>query len=140
MPPFIPGENVAATEECHKTALMMVRGAYDAFQEKKSRWEIMTKENMERSDFIIEGRVVAWFEPSWFSRFFLRNKTKILKIEGKMIELDSGRAVAAFEDEIIAQRKEIFYRDLGYVLGARLGNRIMMEDKMQKKEEPKGEK
>ena len=138
--PFVAGESVVASEELHKTALMMVRGVYDEFADKKSRFEIMTKETMGKSDFIIEGHVIEWFEPSWFSRLFLCNKTKILRLEGRMTDLDTGKIILTFEDRISTKRKQISYRDLGYVLGVRLGKMILSHDKIKKSPAEEGEK
>lgn len=130
--PFVAGQSVAENNALHKTSLMMIRGVYDAFTDDKARFKLMTQETMAESDFIVEGHVVEWFEPSWFSRIFLRNKKKILRVEGKMTDLDSGKMVFVFEDQIGSLRKEVSYEDLGYILGVRLAKTILSYDKKSK--------
>jgi hypothetical protein len=126
--PFLAGENVVASEELKAASLMFIRGVYDEFQDKKARFELMSKENMEKSDFLVEGHVVNWFEPKWFSRIFLRNKDKLLGVEGKMTDLNTGRVILSFEDEIACKGKNISYRDLAHILGVRFGKFILSQD------------
>ncbi|MBF0523345.1 MAG: hypothetical protein HQL24_09875 [Candidatus Omnitrophica bacterium] len=123
--PFTAGEDVRATEEMDKDALMLVRGVYDELQEKKSWFKIITAETVEKSDFLIEGHITKISEPSWFARFILRKKKKTFGVEGKMTDLNTGRIIFSFEDEVSSGKKGTTYLDLSHLIGVRLARFIL---------------
>ena len=118
--PFKAGVGVEANEELDKIALMIVKGVADVFaDDQESRFNILTAENSQEADFIIQGHITGVKGPSRVSRWILFKGQKTLDVDGKMVDAQTGETIAVFADK--TETKEADYKELGYRIGKNIG-------------------
>ena len=118
--PFKAGVGVEANEDLERIALMIVKGITDVFADDQgTSFNILTAENSKEADFVIQGHVTNVKGPSRVSRWVLRKGQKTLSVDGKMIDAQTGKAIAVFTDQVTSKTEN--YRDLGYRIGKDIG-------------------
>lgn len=118
--PFKAGVGVEANQELDRIALTIVKGIADALEDdRESRFNILTAEDPQIADFIIQGHITKSDGPSRVRRWMLLKGQKTLGITGKVIDAQSGEAVAVFSDT--AKTKEEDFKGLGYHVGKNIG-------------------
>ncbi|MCK5178887.1 MAG: hypothetical protein KAR32_05095 [Candidatus Omnitrophica bacterium] len=126
--PFKAGVGVEANEELDRIALMIVKGIADTFADAEGNlFNILTAENLEGADFIVQGHVTSVKGPSKVSRWVLLKGHKRLGIDGKMVDAQTGEAIAVFADQATSETEN--YKDLGYRIGKNIGLFILSGSK-----------
>jgi len=118
--PFKAGVDVEANEELERVTLMVVKGNADTFADDQGGlFNILTAENSNEADFVIQGHVTNLKGPSRVSRWVLLKGHKMLSVDGKMIDAGTGEAIAVFTDQVTSKTES--YKDLGYRIGKNIG-------------------
>ena len=92
--PFNPGEEVAATSECDKASLMIVKGIAQVLQPSSSSpFTVLVANNATEADLILKGRVVKMEHRSVFKKWMTKTKYHVLAVEGKLIDRVTGQEI-----------------------------------------------
>jgi len=127
--PFKAGVNVEATYKLDRTALMIVKGISDAFDEDKNgkhaHFNILTADDSDNADLIVRGHITKMGELSKLRRWVLLKRKKMLSVDGKIFDVQTGEAVLTFDDYTDTSAKSEDYTDLGYRIGNNIGQYIL---------------
>ena len=115
--PFTAGSNIEANDGLDKIALMIVKGSADTIEGRSSPLKVVTAENANRVDLIIEGHITDMSAPSKLGRWVLGKKNKALSVSGKVIERKTGDTLAIFTHSKQTKNKKAQFEDLGYAMG-----------------------
>ncbi len=131
--PFTASVGVEANEALDKVALMIVKGISDTFADEQGqmqdRFTVLTAENLESADFIVQGHISSVQSPSKVDRWVLLKGQKSLGADGKMINAKTGETVLIFADAQKTVTKAEDYNQLGYRIGKNIGLFILSGDK-----------
>lgn len=130
--PFRAGVGVEATDELDKIALMIVKGVADLLKKEGAHFEVMTGENADQADFLIQGHITHRAGASGLRRWILRSKTIELGIEAKMMDIATQQTILVFTQRKETTKKARDYRELGYEIGEDLGRFILITSEFQK--------
>lgn len=124
--PFKAGVGVEATEALDKIALMIVKGISDAFASEGGghHLQLLTVEDSQKADMIIQGHVTAMEHPSKIGRWILFKDTKKLGVEGKMTDAQTGEVILSFSDHAVSGAQREDHTQLGYRIGKNIGRFI----------------
>jgi len=127
--PFKAGVDVEAGEELDRAALMVVKGISDAFADdhsgKHAHFKVLTAEDSQAADLIVQGHITDMIKPSKVGRWVLLKKGKKLGVEGKMIDAQTGEAVVIFSDHAKTSIRKEDHAPLGYRIGQNIGRLIL---------------
>ncbi len=100
--PFTAGVSVEASNGLDKVALMIIKGISDAFADdhsgKHDHFNILTAENSEAADLIVQGHINSLKSPSKVKKWVLISGQKMLGVDGKIVDARTGESVLIFED------------------------------------------
>ncbi|HQP10882.1 MAG TPA: hypothetical protein PKV41_05810, partial [Candidatus Omnitrophota bacterium] len=121
--PFTAGVGITADNALDKIALMIVKGLSDAIADGGGEREflVLTAENIQEADFVVQGRIDSMKVPSRMRRWVLLEGRKSLGVSGKMINAKTGEAVLVFNDDIQTVEKSESHNELGYRIGKNIG-------------------
>lgn len=123
--PFSPGVNIEANDEFDKVTLRIIAGILDAFQDKSGVFTVLSSDEADQADFIIEGRVIEVQEHSMMKRVTLKNNRLRLSVQGKMIDRETGKPILIFSDSVEAKNKKETLGVLGTNIGQHIGQFIV---------------
>lgn len=122
--PFKAGVNVAADDRLERVALMIVKGMADVFDGgSEKRFQILTAEKVSDADLVVQGHVTNIQGPSKVRRWIMLKGFKVLRVEGEVVDKQTGETVAVFTDEVKTKTEN--YKDLGYQIGGNIGSFIL---------------
>lgn len=122
--PFSPGEGVEADDEFDRMTLRMIRSIADQLEAENSKFSFLTSEDVEKADFIIEGRVNEIKEPSMMKTLTLRSNRLKISVQGKMVDRETEKPVIVFNDTVEAKNKKDTLEDLGVIIGRHIGRLV----------------
>ena len=126
--PFKASVKVEANEALDKVALRIVGGIFNAFKEsdgKQGHFHVLTADDNKDPDLIIQGHITGMDGPSKVGRWALLKKKKMLSVEGKVVDAQTGERVVVFSDSQETRDKQIDYKQLGYRIGENIGRFIL---------------
>jgi hypothetical protein len=125
--PFAAGVGVEAGGQLDKASLMVIKGLSDVFEreDKGGLFTILTDENAREADLVIQGHITDIKISSKIGRWGLLKKVKRLSVEGKMLEMNSGKTVAIFSDQTRTGDPDEDLKALGYRLGQNIGKFLL---------------
>ena len=123
--PFRAGVNIEANDELNRIALMIVKGMVEAIKkENENRFEIISVEQAQDAQFVIEGHVTRLSQPSRISKMGLGDKKITLGIEGDMVDLETGEKILIFKNLQERDQKGNSHQDMAYAMGRSIGQAI----------------
>lgn len=123
--PFSPGVNIEANDEFDKITLRIIRGIMDAFQDKSKAFTVLSSDEADQADFIIEGRVIEVQKPSMMKRATFKNNRLRLAVQGKMIDRETEKLILVFSDSVEARNTKETLEVLGNNIGRHIGQFIV---------------
>ncbi len=123
--PFKAGPNVAATPQLDRIALMIVKGMAEQINQSQSPFRVLSAENKDYADFIIQGHITKLTEPQGLKKWPLGKKEKILAAMGYMIEQKTRKKILIFSQQKRSLSKGQGYEDLGLGIGSDLAESIL---------------
>ena len=123
--PFKAGPNIQATIQLDHIALMIVKGIADEVNQVQSPLRILTAENKDYADFLIQGHIVLLSEPHGLQKWSLGKKKKSLAVKGYMIDQKTRKKILLFSQQKEASLKHESYDDLGWGIGSDIGKFIL---------------
>ena len=118
--PFTPDVNAAADDELDRVSLMIVKGIADSL-DTSSRFRVLDSGNADTADLILHGRVMTMQETGRLKKLATFKNKKYIAVEGKMVDVKSGRIVFLFSDAKTTQNKKQTFIDLGSFIGHDIG-------------------
>ena len=123
--PFKAGEDVMATAELDRLALMIVKGISEKLQGSGAPFEILFAQNAEKAELILEGHFTKIRNSSRIRKWMLMDKGKSLAVSGKMVDRKTGKTILVFTDSKQNQEKKKTFSDLGRDIGYDIGDYIL---------------
>ena len=122
--PFSPGADIEANDEFDRMTLRLIRSIADEFSQKHSKFVFVTSENAGDADFILEGRVTELQKPSMMKGVMLKNNRTHVSIQGKLIDRETEKPIAVFNDAVQADNNKETLESLGSKIGTHIGRFI----------------
>lgn len=127
--PFTAGVGVEASDELDGVALMIIKGISDTFATdrtgKHNHFNILTAENAQNADLVVQGRVTQMTTSSKVSRWVLFKGEKKLGVEGKMLDPKTDEPTLIFVDHAKTRTRDENFKRLGYRIGTNIGRFIL---------------
>ena len=123
--PFSPGVNIEANDEFDRLTLRMIRAIADEFKDKNPSFTVLSSENAQSADFIIEGRVTEIRKPSLMDKMPFGNRDRQISVQGKMTERDSQKPVLIFTDRVVSKNNKEQLENLGTRIGQHIGRLVV---------------
>ena len=118
--PFTAGENAAASDALDTVSLMIVKGIADNVQTEPAGFKVLTDENAQSADFVIEGTIDK-FSQKRSIRKIVPSKHTILSISAKLKNAKTNETVLIYSNSISSRSSAINAQELAYQLGQELG-------------------
>ncbi|MCA9407640.1 MAG: hypothetical protein KC733_03035 [Candidatus Omnitrophica bacterium] len=125
--PFRAGADVEANEELDHIALMFVKGLSEVLMENESPFEIVMADQAAAADFIIVGHIIDIDHSSRFGKWVGKKEKVSLSVKGKLLERSTDKALFYFEDAREEDRVLVDHKQLGYIVGHRIGEFLLKE-------------
>lgn len=122
---FSAGPDVEASNLLDQVSLSLVKGVSDILANEANTFEILTAEQAQEADFIIEGHVIKLNRSSKLARLLLRRKKVSVAVKGKMRDVVTGEPVLLFKEKQDAVSPESDYRGPAVQLGEQIGRLIV---------------
>lgn len=122
--PFTAGTQVVQDDELDHLSLSIVKGFSDLLTSKKSAFEIVSADQQQGADFIVQGHVTTKTAPGKFKRWVLMKHKIGLAVEGRVLERSTKHVLLSFSFRVSGAVKE-GYDDLAYKIGNELGQFIL---------------
>ena len=123
--PFSPGEDVAATSDMEKVAVMIVKGISETIMESDCPLEILVAHNADTAQMIISGRVVKMSSTKGMKKWMLNKRQRSLGVEGKLIDKKTNQVIMYFSHERETSDSEESFEDIGLMIGKDIGKFIL---------------
>ncbi len=123
--PFSPGVDIEANDEFDKMTLRIIAGIREAFQDQSKDFTVLSSDEADQADFIIEGRVIEVQKPSMMKRVTFKPNRLRLSVEGKMIDRETEKPILLFSDSVEAKNKKETLGVLGNHIGRHIGQFIV---------------
>ena len=124
--PFSAGENVESSDELDRVSLMIVKGISDVLAAKDQPFKLMVREDAQKADFVIKGRIVQVQEQNNSIKPWQGKMHKFsLKVEGTILEVNSEEVLAKFALVKTAKDQKNSFEGLGYTTGEEIGQFLL---------------
>ncbi len=123
--PFSPGVNIEANDTFDKVTLRIISGIREVFQDQSEIFTVLSSEEVDQADFIIEGRVIEIHKPSIMKRATFKNNRLKLSVQGKMLDRETDKPILVFSDTVEAKNKKETLEVLGSHIGKHIGQFIV---------------
>lgn len=127
--PFTPGAGVEAGELSDKISLHIIKGISSILNERSDLFEIVTAENANEAELIIEGRLTQLQHPSLVKKLFMTGRKKSLGVSGRVIVRKTDEKIAIFTDQRDTRKKDQDLNQLAETVGQDIGRFILSEVK-----------
>lgn len=117
--PFSPGPMVAASDEVEHIALRLVKGMSEEIKD-GGDLNVLAGDQAQDAQIVIKGRIKRMRTKKSF-RFFGRERTASLAVEGEAISRPGGQPIAHFTGTILPQDKKDTFETLAEQLGRDIG-------------------
>jgi hypothetical protein len=124
---FQAGPGIEAGSNFDKISFSVSRGLADVLGGESARFVLLSAEESQEAELVMEGRIVATGRRSLINKMLFRKEKARLSVEGKMVDRPSGRVVLVFREERRAENKKLTSRDLGYLVGRSVAAGILGE-------------
>ncbi len=121
--PFIPGSRAEAGQLVDRLSLMILKGAIEAFSDKSGVFQLMTEEDVNLAELILDGRIEEFSLAGKWSGVGLGRKESTLTVKGEIRERRTGAVVAI----IFASRSFKKLKDsdqVAYALGRAIAEKV----------------
>lgn len=122
---FTAGPDVEASDLLDQVSLSLVKGVSDVLTQEANAFEVLTAEQAQEADFIIEGHVTKLGRSSKLARWILRRKKVSVAVRGKMRDVVTGEPVLLFKEKQDAVSPQADYRGPAVQLGEKIGHQII---------------
>lgn len=123
--PFRPGSGVEASDGLDKIALMVDKAISDVLIEKDAGFDVLTADNADQANFILEGHITVMDQPTRLDRWTFRGNNYALSVKGRIMDRDTEKPILVFTDSLRGETKEQDLRQLGLRIGQNIGNFIV---------------
>lgn len=124
--PFSAGENVESSNELDRVSLMIVKGIADVLAAQNQPFKFMVREDAQKADFVIKGRIVQVQEQNKSIQLWQRKIRKLsLQAQATILEVESEQVMAKFSLVKEAKDQEKDFDALGYRIGEEIGRFLL---------------
>lgn len=123
--PFKAGEDVVASPQLDRMAMMIAKGAIDYLNEQKTPFTVLTTQDQGSPELVVEGYIEDMDRPGKLGRLVLRHKKATLRVNGQIIVAATKERVMIFQSTKSMADPKRDGLDIAYQTGQDLGRFIV---------------